>query len=69
MKYTTVERAIENRDGSPDWKRIVVQPLLLGLVFGAGCYVAKVILESPLMSGIVDATVEGVAKGAARSSK
>jgi hypothetical protein len=69
MKYDTVERTIENRDGSADWKRIVLRPLLLGLAFGAGCYVAKVIIECPLMSGIVAATVEGVKKSASQSSK
>lgn len=35
-------------------------PFLLGIAFGTGCYVAKVIINSPLMNGIVTATAEGI---------
>ena len=31
---------------------------MLGIAFGAGCYVAKVILNSPIMSNIVQTTAE-----------
>ena len=37
---------------------MALRPLMVGIAFGAGCYVAKVILNSPLMSNIVDATVD-----------
>lgn len=34
---------------------MVAKPLLLGLAFGAGCYIAKVLLNSPLMKDIMEA--------------
>lgn len=37
-----------------DWNELALKPLILGLVFGTGCYVAKFILNSPLMNGIMN---------------
>jgi hypothetical protein len=38
----------------------MLRPFLLGLAFGAGCYVAKIIINSPIMSNIVDVTAAKV---------
>lgn len=40
----------------------MLKPLLLGIAFGTGCYVAKVILNSPLMKDIM-----GMAEVSARA--
>ena len=37
-----------------DWNEVALKPLILGLVFGTGCYVAKFILNSPFMNGIMN---------------
>jgi hypothetical protein len=37
-----------------DWNELALKPLILGLVFGTGCYVAKFILNSPLMNGVMN---------------
>ena len=42
------------------WEKIIIMPFLLGIAFGAGCYIAKVVINSPLMYGIVNATAEGI---------
>ena len=59
MKFAYIEKIIKDKEGEYNWKGIVLTPLLLGLAFGTGCYVAKVILTSPLMNQIVKATAEG----------
>ena len=58
MKFSDVESTIKNQENESNWQRFVFRPLLIGIAFGAGCYVAKVILKSPLMINIVDKTVE-----------
>lgn len=44
-----------------DWNEVALKPLILGLVFGTGCYVAKFILNSPIMNGIMNMAEESVA--------
>lgn len=55
MKFVQVEKVIKKEgDEQLDWKEIVLRPLVLGFAFGTGCYIAKVILNCPLMGGIMD---------------
>lgn len=44
-----------------DWNEVALKPLILGLVFGTGCYVAKFILNSPIMNGIMNMAEESAA--------
>ena len=62
MKFAYVSSAIKNEENENTWNRYILKPFLLGIAFGAGCYVAKIILTSPLMSNIVDKTVESAQK-------
>lgn len=64
MKYTSVEKLIKGKEEDSFWKSTLFKPLLLGLAFGTGCYLAKVIINCPLMKDIVDATAEGLKKKA-----
>lgn len=64
MNYIEVEKVAKNKGEPTFWKNMVIKPLLLGMAFGAGCYIAKVIINSPLMASIVEATAEGVKKKA-----
>jgi hypothetical protein len=57
MKYAQVSEAGRQEF---EWKKYVAKPLILGLAFGTGCYLAKVIINSPLMENIVNVTVQGV---------
>lgn len=59
---------IKGKEEESFWKSSVLKPLLLGLAFGAGCYVAKVIINCPLMTDIVDATAEGIKIKALKSA-
>ena len=56
MKYKAIENYLRNPDESINWKKMALTPFLLGIAFGAGCYVAKVIINSPLMSNITNTT-------------
>jgi hypothetical protein len=60
MKYTRVFKAANLSEEDSKWKHIVVAPLLLGIAFGTGCYIAKFIINCPLMNTIVNATAEGM---------
>jgi hypothetical protein len=55
MKYETIGKAIDADEDSKIY-HIVQKPFLLGIVFGVGCYIAKVIINSPLMKNIVETT-------------
>lgn len=57
MKFIQIWDVVKNEEDESKWKSWVMKPLLLGIAFGAGCYVSKVILTSPLMSNIVSKTV------------
>lgn len=67
MKYTSVEKVLRRKEEESFWKNTVLKPFLLGLAFGAGCYIAKVIINCPLMTKIVDATAEGIKKKALKT--
>jgi hypothetical protein len=49
MKYVHMDKAITDSEDHIEWKEVVLRPFLLGIAFGAGCYVAKLILNSPIM--------------------
>lgn len=55
-------QVLNDSPNEPDWKKIMLRPFLLGLAFGMGCYVAKVIINSPIMSNIVDVTATNLKK-------
>lgn len=38
---------------------MILKPVLLGITFGTGCYIAKVVLNSPLMKDIMDMAEKG----------
>lgn len=57
MKFAHLEGVAKNKEDS-NWRKYVVTPFVLGLTFGLGCYVAKVIMNSPIMEGIVTTTVK-----------
>ena len=56
MKYKAIENYLKNPDESINWKKMALTPFVLGIAFGAGCYIAKVIINSPLMSNITNTT-------------
>ena len=58
MKFEYLERITKGKDNDSNWKKYVLTPFVLGLTFGAGCYVAKVILNTPVMKRIVSTTVK-----------
>jgi len=60
MKYTIVDKADNEAEDEYRWHYLVKLPFLLGLTFGAGCYIAKVLINSPFMSNIVNKTAENV---------
>lgn len=62
MKYNDVNEGVDASHDRLDWRKACLKPFLLGLAFGAGCYLAKVIINSPLMSKIVATTAEEVAR-------
>lgn len=59
MKYVHMDKAITDSEDHIEWKEVVLKPFLLGIAFGAGCYVAKLILNSPVMEGIMDMAERG----------
>jgi hypothetical protein len=56
MKYTLIDKANDEAEDQYKWHYLIKLPFLLGLTFGAGCYLAKVIINSPLMTKIVNKT-------------
>jgi len=60
MKYTLIDKADNEAEDEYKWHYLVKLPFLLGLTFGAGCYIAKVIINSPFMNNIVLKTAEDV---------
>ena len=59
MKYSQVDEAITKSEDQLEWKQIILKPLLLGVAFGTGCYVAKIILNSPIMGSIMEMAEKG----------
>ena len=62
MKFDYIERIQKEKENESKWTSMVLRPLLLGVTLGAGCYVAKVILNSPIMNSIVNSTANCAAK-------
>ena len=60
MKYTLVDKANDEAEDQYKWHYLIKLPFVLGLTFGAGCYLAKVIINSPFMTNIVNKTAENV---------
>ena len=60
MNFDYIERILKKKDEESKWRSMVVRPFLLGVALGAGCYVAKVILNTPVMKSIVNSTVDCV---------
>lgn len=52
MKYCHITKAQKSEGFS--WQALVLMPIILGFTYGAGCYIAKVIIESPLVSPLID---------------
>ena len=55
MKYALIDKANDANGGSK-LHHLVTMPFVLGVTFGVGCYIAKVIVNSPLMKNIVNTT-------------
>lgn len=63
MKNNTFEKMLkQNMEGFNMWT--IAKPVLLGFAFGAGCYVAKVIIQSPILGSITNLVVKGAEKSA-----
>jgi hypothetical protein len=67
MKYTSVEKILRGKEEESFWKSVILKSFLLGLAFGTGCYIAKVIINCPLMTNIVDTAAEGIRKKALKA--
>jgi hypothetical protein len=59
MKFTHVEKAMSDSENQVEWKTVLLKPFLLGVAFGTGCYIAKVILNCPIMSDIMKMAEKG----------
>jgi hypothetical protein len=54
MKYIHMDKAITESEDHIEWKEVVLMPFFHGIAFGVGCYLAKLILNLPVMEDIMD---------------
>lgn len=59
MKFVQIEKTIVDNQNTVSWRENIMKPLLLGVTFGTGCYIAKILLNSPLLREIMEMGEKG----------